>query len=121
VDYCGGGYKGIKNNLDYIQGMGFDAIWISPIIDNRDGGYHGYWGRNIYKLNDHFGSEQDFVDLVSACHSRNILVMVDVVANHMGNLDTNFGVNNPFNDASHYHDWCDITDSDFANRNQDRI
>ncbi len=47
--------------------------------------------------------------------------MVDVVANHMGNLDTNFGVNTPFNDASHYHDWCDITDQDFANHNQDRI
>jgi alpha-amylase len=46
--YCGGGYVGLRNHLDYIQGMGFDAIWISPIIDNRDGGYHGYWGRNIF-------------------------------------------------------------------------
>jgi alpha-amylase len=31
-NYCGGGYRGIINNLDYIQGMGFDAIWISPIV-----------------------------------------------------------------------------------------
>jgi alpha-amylase len=54
--YCGGGYVGLKNNLDYIHGMGFDAIWISPIIDNRDGGYHGYWGRNIYELNKNFGT-----------------------------------------------------------------
>ena len=29
--YCGGTFKGVTNNLDYIQGMGFDAIWISPI------------------------------------------------------------------------------------------
>ena len=29
--YCGGTYKGIIDNLDYITGMGFDAIWISPI------------------------------------------------------------------------------------------
>lgn len=29
--FCGGTFKGITNNLDYIQGMGFDAIWISPI------------------------------------------------------------------------------------------
>ncbi len=49
-------------------GMGFDAIWISPIIDNRDGGYHGYWGRDLYRLNDNFGSENDFRDFVSACH-----------------------------------------------------
>ncbi len=54
--YCGGNYRGIINNLDYIQGMGFDAIWISPIIDNYNGGYHGYWGRNMFKLNDNFGS-----------------------------------------------------------------
>jgi len=47
--------------------------------------------------------------------------MVDVVANHMGNLDTNFRVNTPFNDSSHYHDYCDITDNDFATKNQWKI
>ena len=35
-DYCGGTFKGMENHLDYIQGMGFDAIWISPVIDNLD-------------------------------------------------------------------------------------
>ena len=30
--YCGGNYQGIINHLDYIQGMGFNAIWISPIV-----------------------------------------------------------------------------------------
>jgi alpha-amylase len=119
--YCGGGYVGLKNNLDYIQGMGFDAIWISPIIKNRDGGYHGYWGTNLYELNYNFGSEQDFVDFVNACHQRNIWVMVDVVANHMGNLDENFGGNVPFNSGEHYHGFCIISDNDFATKNQDRI
>ena len=32
--YCGGTYKGVINKLDYIQNMGFDAIWISPIVAN---------------------------------------------------------------------------------------
>jgi alpha-amylase len=50
-NYCGGGYKGIINNLDYIQGMGFDAIWISPILQNRAGDYHGYAATDLYKLN----------------------------------------------------------------------
>lgn len=31
TDYCGGTWKGIENKLDYIQGMGFDAVWISPV------------------------------------------------------------------------------------------
>ena len=33
--YCGGTWKGIENNLDYISSMGFDAVWISPITKNR--------------------------------------------------------------------------------------
>ena len=35
--YCGGTWQGIINKLDYIQGMGFDAIWISPIVKNIEG------------------------------------------------------------------------------------
>ena len=56
-DYCGGTFKGIEENLDYIEGMGFDAIWISPVIDNTEGGYHGYWARDWDKINSHFGTE----------------------------------------------------------------
>lgn len=37
-EYCGGTWKGIEEKLDYIQGMGFTAIWISPIIENVDAG-----------------------------------------------------------------------------------
>lgn len=120
-NYCGGGYVGLKNHLDYIQGMGFDAIWISPIIDNYDGGYHGYWGRNLYALNQHFGSQQNFIDFVTACHAKGIWVMVDVVANHMGNTNQNYSQNVPFNSSEHYHDYCIITDQDFATHNQNRI
>lgn len=46
--YCGGGWRGITNQLDYIQDMGFDAIWISPVVANtvnrttEGDAYHGY-------------------------------------------------------------------------------
>ena len=119
--YCGGGFIGLKNNLDYIKGMGFDAIWISPIVDNYDGGYHGYWARNLYKINQNFGSEEDFLSLVHACHEKNIWVMVDVVANHMGNTNQNYSQNVPFNSSEYYHDYCIISDQDFATKNQERI
>jgi len=42
-DYCGGTWKGIENNLKYIADMNFDAILISPVVENVDKGYHGYW------------------------------------------------------------------------------
>ena len=106
--YCGGNYKGLINHLDYIQGMGFDAIWVSPIIENTEGSYHGYHFTNLYKLNEHFGTEDDFVQLVTECHKRDIWVMVDVVANHCGPIGTDFAKITPFNSAEHYHDWCDI-------------
>jgi len=88
--------------------MGFDAIWVSPIIENTEGSYHGYHFTNLYNLNYHFGSEDDFKALVSECHNKDIWVMVDVVANHAGPVGTDFGRINPFNRAEHYHDWCEI-------------
>lgn len=70
--------------------MGFDAIWISPVVDNTEGGYHGYWARNWNKLNSNFGSEEDLKSLVKACHDRDMFVMVDVVANHVGPVDGDY-------------------------------
>jgi alpha-amylase len=114
-NYCGGGFRGIINNLDYIQGMGFDAIWISPIVTNTDGGYHGYWAKDWYGINPHFGSEQDLTDLVNALHSRGMWLMVDVVANHVAPIGTNLqgvGQINPFNQGYHYHSYCNINWND---------
>ena len=109
--YCGGTWKGIENNLDYIQGMGFNAIWISPVQQNIEGGYHGYWYSDFYKFNEHFGTEQDFRDLVKACHERDIWVMVDIVANHVGYVQENikdtttndYSKSVPFDKPEYYH------------------
>ena len=108
--YCGGNYQGIINHLDYIQGMGFNAIWISPIVENYAGSYHGYHLTNLYNLNSNFGSEDDFKNLITQCHNRDIWVMVDVVANHVGPVGTDYSQVYPFNSADHYHDYCDIND-----------
>ena len=107
-NYCGGDYQGMIRELDYIKGMGFDAIWISPIVDNLDGGYHGYWARNWENLNSNFGSADDLKALVSAAHDKDIWVMVDVVANHSAPIGMDFDQLYPLNKAEHYHSNCDI-------------
>ena len=114
--YCGGSYKGIQKHLDYIQGMGFDAIWVSPIIKNTPGGYHGYWMMDLYKLNLNFGSVQDFKDLVAALHKRGMWMMIDVVGNHMGYVPngTDFSMMVPFNKGEYYHKYCPINPPDYA-------
>lgn len=92
--------------------MGFDAIWISPIVDNLDGGYHGYWARNWEGLNENFGSKDDLLALVQAAHDKGIWVMVDVVANHSAPIGDDFSQLYPLNRAEHYHSDCDINWND---------
>ena len=115
-NYCGGDYKGLIEKLDYIKNMGFDAIWISPIVENTEGSYHGYHMTNLYKLNPHFGTEEDFINLIETCHEKDIWVMVDVVANHVGPVGTDYSQITPFNLPEHYHDYCEITD--WSNQDQ---
>jgi alpha-amylase len=107
--YCGGTYQGLMQQLDYIQNMGFNAIWISPIVENTHLGYHGYWAKNFFAVNEHFGSQQDLVNFVQACHQRDIWVMVDVVMNHAGPIGTDYSQIYPFNQSWHYHPQCQVT------------
>ena len=106
--YCGGNYQGMIQQLDYIKGMGFDAIWISPIVKNMAGGYHGYWATNWEDVNENFGTADDLKALVSAAHEKDIWVMVDVVANHVAPIGDDFSQIYPLNKSEHYHSDCDI-------------
>ena len=65
--------------LDYIQKMNFDAIWISPITKQIEevtpygDPYHGYWQQDIYALNEHFGTEDDLKALSTELHNRGMV------------------------------------------------
>ncbi|KAF5658578.1 alpha-amylase [Fusarium heterosporum] len=106
-NYCGGTFKGLESKLDYIKGMGFDAIWITPVVANTAGGYHGYWADDLYSVNSNYGTAQDLKDLVNAAHGKNIYAMADVVANHMGKGIANHKPE-PLNQQSSYHSPCAI-------------
>jgi alpha-amylase len=90
--------------------MGFDAIWISPVIDNSPNGYHGYWARNWNAINNFFGSAVELKELVAAAHTKGIWVMVDVVANHVAPIGNDFSQITPYNQSTYYHSNCQITD-----------
>jgi cyclomaltodextrin glucanotransferase len=94
--YNGGDFKGIIDHLDYIKDMGFTAIWITPVIDNPDyryrssdttkneeSGYHGYWGKDFTKVDEHWESTgAALTDLIREVHRRDMKIIVDVVPNH---------------------------------------
>ncbi len=82
--YHGGDFQGIIDQLDYIKGMGFSAISLSPIFANEDNGYHGYWVNDYYKTDEHFGSNDLFIKLVEEAHKRDMKVIVDFVSAYVG-------------------------------------
>ncbi|WP_246189369.1 alpha-amylase family glycosyl hydrolase [Pseudoxanthomonas kalamensis] len=103
IGYLGGDFKGIVDNAGYIHDMGFDAVWVTPIVDNPDQafsggtpaswgsfwtdqgktGYHGYWGVNFYRLDEHLPSAGlDFAGFTRAMKAEGLDVVLDIVANH---------------------------------------
>ncbi|MCS0672623.1 alpha-amylase family glycosyl hydrolase [Cytobacillus firmus] len=82
--YHGGDFKGITERLDYIKDMGFTAIWLTPVFDNEEKGYHGYWIKDFYNTEEHFGTMDEFKQLVQEAHKRDMKVILDFVVNHVG-------------------------------------
>mmetsp|Transcript_4104 Transcript_4104/g.8743 ORF Transcript_4104/g.8743 Transcript_4104/m.8743 type:complete len:1294 (+) Transcript_4104:27-3908(+) len=106
--FCGGTFRGIEDHLDYIQGMGFDAIWLSPVVQNTPCGYHGYWMQNLSAIEHHFGTAQDLERLSKATHDRGIALMIDAIFNHMGPTfhyehNLTYDMFFPFNDPAYFH------------------
>ncbi|AEV84579.1 acarviose transferase (ATase) [Actinoplanes sp. SE50] len=87
LKYMGGDFAGITQRMEYLKNLGVGAIWISPHVDNINvpangaTGYHGYWPRDFKRLEEHFGTDEEFDALVSAAHASNIKVIMDWTPN----------------------------------------
>lgn len=79
-----GDFKGLVNKLDYIKGLGFSAVWITPVVLNRsDYDYHGYHGYDFYKVDGRLESAgASYQDLINAAHAKGMKIYQDVVYNH---------------------------------------
>jgi glycosidase len=85
-EYHGGDLRGIANHLDYLKQLGVTTLWITPLYapDPLSEDYDGYEPINMYQLNPHFGTLQDYEDLAAAVHSHGMKLVLDVVANQVG-------------------------------------
>ena len=83
-EYNGGDFEGVSDKLDYIKDMGFTAISLSPVFENEDKGYHGYWVEDFYKTEEQFGTMKEFKKLVEEAHERDLKVLVEFVADQVG-------------------------------------
>ena len=97
--YHGGDFAGVTAKLDYLQDLGVNTIWITPIVENVKGvavtdegsedvpynaAYHGYWASDFTKLNPTLGTTEEFETMISEAHKRGMRIMVDIVVNHAG-------------------------------------
>lgn len=77
-----GDINGVISKLDYINSLGVNAIWLSPIHPCMS--YHGYDVTDYTAVNPDLGTEADFDRLVSEAHQRGMKVYLDYVMNHTG-------------------------------------
>ena len=97
--YHGGDFAGVTAKLKYLQDLGVNTIWITPIVENIKGvavtdegsedvpynaAYHGYWASDFTKLNPTLGTTEEFETMISEAHNRGMRIMVDIVVNHAG-------------------------------------
>ncbi|CAJ1379396.1 unnamed protein product [Effrenium voratum] len=112
--WCNGTLQGIREQLDYIEGMGFDCIWITPVVKSMD--YTGYFAEDFFDIDPHWGTKADLKALSADLHSRGMCLVVDIVANHVRpmTVQTDYtptaiktylgpeGIN-PFNKTEYFH------------------
>jgi len=87
-DYArhGGDIQGITNHLDYIDEMGFTAIWSTPVLinDMKSQSYHGYAITDLYQPDPRFGTLEEYIELATKSKERGLKFVMDQVANHCG-------------------------------------
>lgn len=103
-----GDFKGIEENLGYLEELGVGAIWLMPIMETTT--YHGYDVTDYYVTNPDYGTMEEFDSLVKACYEKEIKVIIDLIANHTSS-------ENPWfkealqDENSKYRDYYSITDT----------
>ncbi len=99
-DKCGD-FKGITDKLEYLNSLGINAIWLSPIHPAMS--YHGYDVTDYTTVNPEYGTMGDFEQLVTKAHSLGIKIYLDYVMNHTSKdhpwfLDAKASAESPYRD-----------------------
>ncbi len=108
-NFWGGDLVGIMQHLPYLQQLGINAVWLTPIFESPSN--HKYDIIDYKKIDPYFGTEETFRELLTACHAYGIHVVLDAVYNHSS---TEFfawrdvlekGADSPYVDWFHVHEF----------------
>lgn len=100
-----GDLVGLRKSLPYLKDLGADAIWMTPVFKAKS--YHGYDTTDFYDIDPSAGSIKDFMDLTDAAHAVGIKIILDLVENHVADVNPWFLAGSDPNHADYakYHDW----------------
>ncbi len=92
--FQGGTFNGVRDRLDYIKDLGAGAIWLTPVLKNRqsdEGAFYGYGIQDFLQPEPRFASapgkeDEELRALVDEAHARGLYVIFDIVLNHAGDV-----------------------------------
>ena len=101
-----GDLRGVIEKLDYLQQLGIDVVWLSPVYGSPNDDM-GYDISNYQAIMDEFGTLADWEELVDGLHSRGIKLVMDLVVNHSSDehawfVESRKSTDNPYRD---YYIW----------------
>ncbi len=83
--YHGGDLRGIREHLPYLKDLGVTALWLTPVLKNGSPqDYHGYGEMDLYAVDPHLGTINDYQQLVAEAHQQEMKILFDAVVNHVG-------------------------------------
>lgn len=101
--FAGGDLKGITLKLSYIQSLGANTLYLTPVFASRSN--HKYDISDYLQIDEHFGSKEDLRELVRNAHERGIRIVLDAVFNHCSEELSQFQDVCQKGRKSVYYDW----------------
>ncbi len=114
-DFFGGNFQGIIDRLDYLKSLNVSIIYLNPIFEAESN--HKYDTCDFEKIDDAFGGEEKFKELIAECNKRDIKIILDGVFNHVGENSKYFNKSGKYDEIgaynskeSKYYDWFTFLD-----------
>ena len=101
--FYGGDVAGVREKLDYLVDLGITIIYFNPIFKAKSN--HKYDAADYMKIDPHFGTIEEFKQLVEEAHSKGIKIILDVAFNHTGETFWAFQDSKEKGPDSEYYDW----------------
>lgn len=108
-DWWGGDLEGVIESLDYLEALGINTIWISPVFKGTE--YHGYHITDYQDIDAHFGGREVFQEFLVEAEQRGMGIILDMVPNHSARAHPFFqealreGEASPYYDFYNFRNW----------------